>query len=323
MDTFKEFLATGQRRSSAVRAMVHGGNGKETVIVNVTGLDKAYAVVRVGDGEPERTYILDKEQFNELSTADHALAKADSSLPQFGLPVLKVGRIATAEDESPPMTLNDPPNSVENAKPSTPEEENKLQTQGEAFFSLDKGMTKRIRDMFSTKDFCAKNPAALEIPKAIKFKHPVLGELERPSQSRTFICLGKTGDVLLAQSIDYFYYDLAFVGAKPGGKMVICTYESNVASTQELFVKKVQESSKIGFDIGFSITPQAPALNLDAAEGTPVMENGKEKIDPATNQPIKFNLDYQRQYYELTVRAIARYKLIHRLQKPPVIVPLD
>ncbi len=306
------------------------------VRLNITGLEAPYAVIRIGQPAAENALILNRREFGQVLKEKVKIDQVDR-LRQMAPNALDVGTrapdgnggngnaaraMATAQDEK--KEPDKKKNSLEEITPSTPEEENSLQTEAEAVFSLDPDLLKRVQEMFATSKFCEnQNKGTLDETRVMKFKHPTLGfEIERPIFSKTFACIN-TGDLVLTESIQFVYFDFALIGAKAGGKMVINTFTTNVESNKELFVQKIAETSKLGVGLSFGFGgPTAPDPRV-VQEGGKAFKDGKPLINPSTGSQVGLSLEHMKQHFELTLRAEARFKLIHQLKDTPVEIPLS
>ena len=299
-------------RKKGIQSSFLGGM-PEPVRVQTTGLTFPAAIVTIGrDLSSDNVYLLKDEELNALIAMDAPAAELKPVLRDMA-GTLSRYTAYTAARKSGDET-DEKLKQLEN-NPSTPKEENALQSPAEAIIQQTPALVDKVKEALTLPDACAKLPiAGFDVTKTLK-----IGGMERPITTKTFQCVHN--NVVAVQLVTFAYNDL-FGISKSGGKIIFESYETSIDDFRSIYINQISESTKISFGLTYSMFPQldpdlAPEFGggkVQVKEGEDtVHQDGQPKKDSAGGT-IGFNLDYMKQYYELTIRAEARFKLVHKVK---------
>jgi len=299
-------------RKGAIQSSFSGGM-PEPIRVQTTGLQFPAAVVTIGrEPDPDNVYLLKDEELNALLAMDVPAAEINSVLRDMAGPLSRytahtVARKGRDETDEKLKQLE--------KNPSTPKEENALQSPAEAIIQQTPALVDKVKEFLKQPDACSKiAPGGFDVTKTL-----TIGGKERPLTTKTFQCVHN--NIMAVQLVTFAYNDLFSIG-KPGGKIIFESYETSIDDFRSIYINQISESTKISFGLTFSMFPQLdPDMEPKFSGGNAEVKEGKDKVHQdgkpkknSSGKSIAFNLDYMKQYYELTIRAESRFKLIHRVK---------
>lgn len=92
-------------------------------------------------------------------------------------------------------------------------------------------------------------------------------------------------------------------------KIRVCSTQFQFEDERRVMLKHTLKFTQIGFSIGLGFSPSLPptgVVNTTPQKGDPVHENGRNKVDPATGEPVRFDLDLMQLHSKLKFEAWQR-----------------